>query len=156
MDIVNKGGPPPEAPPLRWRGPNRDAPLVDPPDNGASIPESTPGLATMAFPCIFAKGAAYFHSARRVALGFMDWARNILINEDGRAMGGKRCRYWAFNANGRMLAFGMWQVLLDRAPGDAAIKLPDIGKADTKSTVREMSAFTSEIPGTSGEAAQAR
>ena len=71
-------------------------------------------------------------------------------------MRGQRFRYWAFNTNGRRMAVSKRKVFLDRAPGAAAIKLSDIAKSDKKSIAREMIAYTSEIPGTLGEATHAR
>ena len=45
---------------------NHDAPRVGPPEKGDPIPEDTPGLVTVACPCIFQTGAAYFHAKRPV------------------------------------------------------------------------------------------
>ena len=155
-DTAARGLPPPEAHPLRRRRPNRAAPRVDPPEKGVAIPENTPGLATMAFPCIFQTGAADFHASRRVNVGFMDWARHILMNEGGRAIKDKRFRYWVFNTNGRRMAVSKRQVFLDRVPGASEVRLSDITKADNQSLVRNMIAYTTEIPGTLGESTQAR
>ena len=91
----------------------------------------------MALPCIFLTGAADFPAARRVDVGFMDWARHIIMNEDGRATREMRFRYWAFNANGRRADLGKRQVFLDRAPGTADIKLSDIAKEDKQPIVRK-------------------
>ena len=155
-DTAARGLPPPEAHPLRRRRPNRAAPRVDPPEKGVDIPENAPGLVTMASPCTFQTGAADFHAACRVDVGFMDWARRILMNEDGRAMRDKRFRYWVFNANGRRMDVGKRQVFLDRRPVAADIKLPDVAKADKQPIVRKMIARTTEIPGALGEATQSR
>ena len=107
-------------------------------------------------PCIFQTGAADFRAASRADVGFMDWARRILMNEGGRAIKDKRFRYWVFNTNGRRLAVSKRQVFLDRVPGAADIKLSDIAKADKRSFVRKMIAYTSDIPATSGEATKDR
>ena len=155
-DISKKGAPPPESRPIRRRGPNRDAPRVDPPEKGVAIPENAPARAAVAFRRVFQTWAADFQATRRKQVGFMGRARRILINGDGRAIRDKMIRYWAFNTNGRRLDSRKRKVCLDRAPGSSDINLPDIAKEDKKSIVRKMIAFTSDIPGALGDAAQAR
>ena len=76
--------------PSRIKGGDIDAPRVDPPEKGVDIPEDTPGLATMAFPCISQTGAADFDAERREAVSSPQRPRRILMNEEGRAMRDRR------------------------------------------------------------------
>ena len=93
-DSMDVAGPPAAEPNKRG---NADAPRADPPEKGVAIPEDAPGLATMAFPCIFQTGAVDFNAERRDAVSFPQRFRHILMNEEGRDI---RFLYWAFNTNG--------------------------------------------------------
>ena len=152
-DSMGVAGPPASEPNKRG---NADAPRVDPPEKGVAIPEDTPGLATMAFPCIFQTGAADFNAERREAVSFPQRFRHILMNEEGRAMRDSRFRYWAFNTNGRKEAVKSGQAFPLQEPSAADIDLSAIAKEDKQALVNKMVAFTSKIPATPGESTRAR
>ena len=135
---------------------NNDAPRVGPPGKGDPIPEDTPELVTVAPPCIFQTGAAYFRSKRPLEAAFGQWPRRTLHREDGGSAGGNRFRYWAFNTNGRFADARQWKSFLKQAPCAADLDLTTLSMDDKKSIVGKMVALTGSITETIGDAYMAR
>ena len=133
-----------------------DAPRVDPPEKGGAIPENTPGLVTVASPCIFQTGDADFHAHRDTKIKFEQWMRHVLTHEDGRAMRDKRFRYRELNTFLRRKAVDARNLFWRKEPKAADLDITTILKADKKSMMRKMVAFAGKVPATIGESLSAR